>query len=246
MRKPFALVLVLALAMLSSSAFAGQKPSAAKPAPAQATTAATEQQADTEQQPQLTQPDAVSGPALPAGTQVKMKLEQQISTITNKAGDTFSGRVTEDVFLNGKAVIPVGSTIQGHVVRVSAERRYKGRPSMDLHPEIVTLPNGDKFNFIADVTKTDAGGTHVNSEGRVIGSGIDKSDKIQMAVGAGGGALVGGLAAQSASGTFIGAAVGGGAAVIYWLTKHKSATLPPGTEIVMELARPMTVTQASD
>lgn len=240
MRKP--ILLVLALVLLAGSAFAGKpKPSPAVAPPQQAQAAAT----DTEQT-QLTQPDPINGPALPAGTQVKMKLEQQISTVTNKAGDTFSGRVTEDVFLNGKAVIPVGATIQGHVVRVSATRRYKGRPSLDLHPEVVTLPNGDRFNFIADLTKSDASGTHVNSEGRVVGSGIDKSDKIQMAAGAGGGALIGAIAARSAKGTLVGATIGGGAAVIYWLTKHKSATLPAGTEIVMELARPMSVTMASD
>jgi len=40
--------------------------------------------------------------------------------------------------------------------------------------------------------------------------------------------------------------VGGTVAIVYWLSKHKSATLEPGTEIVMELNRPMTLNQASD
>src|SRR5437868_58559 len=65
-------------------------------------------------------------PALPMGTAVKMKLETMLSTVTNKAGDAFAGRVTEDVSMNGNVVIPVGSSIQGKVVRVSSERRYKG------------------------------------------------------------------------------------------------------------------------
>src|SRR5215813_8001575 len=48
---------------------------------------------------------------LPAGTAVKMKLETTLSTMTNKSGDAFSGRVTEPVMLNGKTVIPVGASI---------------------------------------------------------------------------------------------------------------------------------------
>jgi hypothetical protein len=67
-----------------------------------------------------------------------------------------------------------------------------------------------------------------------------------MAAGTGGGALMGGLIARSGKGTLVGAILGGGAAVGYWLSKTKSATLTAGTEIVMELARPMTMQANGD
>jgi len=195
-------------------------------------------------EPRLTQ--AMPG-ILPSGTVIKIKLETGVSTAVNKVGDGFSGRVTEDVIYQGATVIPVGSSLAGVVTKVDEKRRYKGRPVLELRPETVTLPNGDKYNIIATVTQTERGsGTSVDSEGRIKGSGIDKRDKIEMAAGAGGGALIGGLSGQSAKGTFVGAIIGGGAAVGYWLSKKKSFSLTAGTEIVMELSRPMSLTATGD
>jgi hypothetical protein len=187
-------------------------------------------------------------PALPMGTAVKMKLETILSTVANKPGDPFAGRVTEDVAMNGKIVIPVGSSIQGKVTRVNAERRYKGKPSLELHPEQVTTPNGDKYTLNAVVVDTDkASKTKVDDEGHIKGEGIDGRDKMEMAAGAGAGAGLGALMTHSGKGALVGGIVGGTSAVIYWLSKHKHATLQPGTEIVMELSRPMTLNaSASD
>jgi len=56
-------------------------------------------------------------------------------------------------------------------------------------------------------------------------------------VGTGIGAAVGGF-----KGAMIGGAIGGGATVIHWLTKTKTAEVRPGTEIIMELSRPMALT----
>ena len=44
--------------------------------------------------------------SLPAGTALKVKLENTLSTFSNKPGDPFSGRVTEAVVLDGKTMIP--------------------------------------------------------------------------------------------------------------------------------------------
>ncbi len=38
--------------------------------------------------------------ALPAGTAFKVKLEKTLSTFSSKEGDSFSGRVTQDVVLD--------------------------------------------------------------------------------------------------------------------------------------------------
>src|SRR5437764_6037385 len=126
-----------ALIALSATTFAQQKPSAIR----QEATPATESKAE------LTTPPATAPAnlALPMGTAVKMKLETILSTVANKAGDPFAGRVTEDVTMNGAVVIPVGSSIQGHVARVHGTRRYKGLPSLDLHPETVTTPAGQAY-----------------------------------------------------------------------------------------------------
>ena len=55
---------------------------------------------------------------LPVGTPVHMKLETPLYSASTKAGDNFSGRVLEDVKLADKVIIPVGASLQGHVVVV--------------------------------------------------------------------------------------------------------------------------------
>lgn len=184
---------------------------------------------------------------LPSGTPIHMKLETGLSTAVNKAGDVFTGRVTADVTNAGSVVIPVGSQITGHVTRSVEQRRYKGRPVLEMRPEEVILPNGERYQINAVLTGVDReSGTKVNSEGQVQGGGMDRRDKMEMAAGTGGGAAMGGLIARSGKGTLVGAMVGGGAAVAYWLSKTRSASLTAGTEIVMELARPMTMTATGD
>lgn len=177
--------------------------------------------------------------ALPAGTGVKMKLETPLSTATTKAGDTFSGRVTEPVMLNGKEVIPVGATIQGHVVRVTQPRRVKGVPTVSILPDMITMPSGERYEMTASVVDTDKEShTRVNDEGEIKGRGHDKRDLLVGGVAVGAGVGVG-AAAGGVEGALIGAAIGGGAGAVHWLWRKHSAELPAGTVITMELNRPM-------
>ncbi|MGH9581029.1 MAG: hypothetical protein ACRD2R_08550 [Terriglobales bacterium] len=177
--------------------------------------------------------------SLPAGTGVRMKLETSISTATSKPGDAFAGRVTESVALNGKTVIPVGASIEGYVVKVSEHRRIKGRPTIDLRPNMITMPNGDRYNMNAVVVDTDpATHTDVNDEGQIKGQGMSGKDKVEIAAGTGAGLTVGAIAGGG-KGALVGATIGAAATVTHWLTKRKSAELPPGTEIILELSRPM-------
>ena len=177
--------------------------------------------------------------ALPAGTGVKMKLETPISTATTKVGDSFAGRVTEPVMLNGKEVIPVGATIQGHVARITEPRRIKGVPTISINPDVITMPTGEKYTLNAAVVDTSKETrTRVNDEGEIKGSGHDKRDLLVAGVGVGAGAGVG-AAAGGGKGALIGAVIGGAAAATHWLWRRHSAELPAGSEITMELSRPM-------
>src|SRR6266404_995935 len=98
---------------------------------------------ETAQKPKPAAGRLATGTLLPVGTTVRMKLETALSTATNRAGDAFAGRVTEAVVLEGRTVIPIGASIQGHLTRVADPRRIRGVPTMDLKPETVTMPNGE-------------------------------------------------------------------------------------------------------
>jgi hypothetical protein len=180
--------------------------------------------------------------ALPTGTAVKMKLETSLATFSSKAGDPFSARVTQPVVMDGKTVIPIGTTIEGRVTKTNEPRRIAGKPTIAIFPENLVLPNGDRFMLNASLVDTNARhGTDVNQEGQFKGDGIDAKDKTEIGIGTGGGMIIGGLA-DGGKGLLIGGAIGATVTVTHWLGKHRSAMLPAGTELVMELNRPMTMT----
>ncbi len=183
--------------------------------------------------------------ALPAGTAVKVKLETTLATFMNKNGDPFSGRVTEPVVVEGKTVIPVGATVMGRVTKVNEPRRIAGKPTLGISPETVVLPNGQRYTLTATLVDTSLrDGTDVNEEGQFKGAGHDRGDVMEVGAGTAGGMVLGGLAGGG-KGVLVGGAIGATATVAHWLSKHRSATLPAGTELVLELNRPMTLSAAS-
>jgi hypothetical protein len=183
--------------------------------------------------------------SLPAGTAMKVKLENALTTFSSKSGDPFSGRVTEAVMLDGKPAIPVGASVQGRVTKVSEPRRIAGKPTIAVFPEAVVLPNGERYMLNATLVDTSVrNGTDVNDEGQFKGNGHDGKDMIEIGMGTGGGMLVGGLIGGG-KGVLIGGAVGATATVAHWLGKKNSTMLPAGTELVMELNRPLEMTAAT-
>jgi len=188
---------------------------------------------------------AQSNLTLPAGTALKVKLENTLATYSNKSGDPFSGRVMEAVMIDGKTVIPVGTTVQGRVTKISEPRRIAGKPTIGIFPETVVMPSGEQYMLNAAVVDTNIGhGTDVNREGQFKGAGHDGKDLTEVGMGTGGGMLIGGLAGGG-KGLLIGGAVGATATVTHWLTKHRSGVLPAGTELTMELSRPLAMTPAT-
>ena len=146
--------------------------------------------------------------SLPTGTALKMKLENTLTTFSSKAGDPFQARVTEAVVVDGKTVIPVGSTVQGRVTKTSEPRRVAGKPTIAIFPENLVLPNGERFMLNATLVDTNRGrGSDVNQEGQFKGAGHDPSDLTEVGLGTGGGMLIGGLAGGG-KGLLIGGAVG--------------------------------------
>ena len=183
--------------------------------------------------------------ALPAGTALNVKLETTLATFTSKTGDRFSGRVTQPVMLDGKTVIPIGTTVQGRVTKVKESRRIAGKPTIGIVPESMVLPNGERYALNATMVDTNLrAGTDVNEEGQFKGAGHDTSDLMEVGAGTGGGMLIGGLAAGG-KGALVGGAIGATATIAHWLSKHRSGVLPAGTELTLELNRPLTLSAAS-
>lgn len=178
---------------------------------------------------------------VPAGTALIVRLDTTLATFSNKAGDPFQGHTTQPVVVDGKTLIPAGATVEGRVTNVSEPRRISGKPTIGILPEAVILPTGERYYLDATLVDTNIGrGSDVNREGQFKGSGHDRRDTIEQGGGAAGGMLVGGLIG-GAPGILIGGAVGATSTTVHWLIQHRSATLPAGTDLTLELNRPLTM-----
>src|SRR2546428_9750992 len=67
---------------------------------------------------------------LPAGTALKVKLENNLTTFSNKAGDPFSGRGKEAGTLGGKKGVSVGKTGRGRGAKNYPPPTNSGEPAV--------------------------------------------------------------------------------------------------------------------
>jgi hypothetical protein len=178
---------------------------------------------------------------VPAGTALMVRLDTTLATFSNKVGDPFRGSITQPVVVNGQTVIPAGATVEGRVTKINEPRRISGKPTIGILPEAVIMPTGERYYLDATLTDTNIHGTDVSSEGQFKGSSHDRRDTVEQGGGTAGGMLIGGLIGGP-PGILVGGLVGAGATTGHWLAKHRSATMPAGTQLTLELNRPLTMT----
>jgi hypothetical protein len=187
---------------------------------------------------------AQTSPSVPSGTAMMVRLDTTLATFSNKAGDPFKASLTQPIIVNGQTMIPAGSTIEGRVTKVTEPRRISGRPTIGILPEAVILPTGERYYLDATLTDTNIKGSDVNNEGQFKGSTHDRRDTLEQGGGTAGGMLIGGLVGGPV-GVAVGGAIGAGATTGHWLSKHRSAVIPAGTELTLELNRPMMMTNSA-
>ena len=175
---------------------------------------------------------------VPAGTALMVRLETTLATFSNRVGDPFRGSLTQPVVVDGKTLLPAGAVIEGRVTKLVEPRRISGKPTIGILPEAVILPNGERYYLDATLTDTNIPGSDVNNEGQFKASGHDRRDTIEQGGGTAGGMLIGGLVGGPV-GILVGGAIGAGSTTGHWLSKHRSATLPAGTQLTLELNRPL-------
>jgi hypothetical protein len=182
---------------------------------------------------------------LPTGTAIYFKLDQPLSTRRNKVGSTFVARVSKPVVVQGQTVIDWGASVSGIVASAKEPLRISGHSSIQLRARSVTLTDGSQFDI--DAVVVDTGNPHryrVDDEGRIRGPEVKTSDTIEAVALAGTGAVAGAVVAGP-GGMIVGAAGGAAVAQGHRLVKRHEMILPAGTEIIVELSAPASLSHAA-
>jgi hypothetical protein len=176
------------------------------------------------------------------GTNISVRLNQELSTTDTQPGTAFTASVTRDVYSDDKVIIPAGSEMRGRVVSVSQGHHLGPHATIRLRPDVVLLPDGTAYHIFAEAVDSDAPGTRVDDEGGIQASNHYKKDAVEYGAAAGTGAVVGGAVAGPV-GAGVGTLVGAGAATTHLLLQNpRAAKLPQGTRLVFTLTQPMSLT----
>jgi hypothetical protein len=182
---------------------------------------------------------------VPDGTLVKVKLHEDLSSLTTKAGTSFTAEVSEPVLRDGQVVVPAGSMLEGRVTWVRGGRRIGNSAAIHLEPRTITLPDGSQYLLHARVIDTDRwGDTKVDNEGTILRKDHSKATATTISAATGGG-MVAGAVVGGLPGALVGAGVGAGVSTVVWARQDRQADLPKDLCIVFSLTEPMRITPMS-
>jgi hypothetical protein len=115
----------------------------------------------------------------PAGSVLRVRLDQTLNTRYSRPGDRFSGVLDAPLFADGSEVLPKGTVVGGHVLTTHQSGRLKGQAVLSIALDFCRLSDGDLPVSVSPLTRVSA--PHRTRDRAPIVGGADS--------------LVGGLAA---------------------------------------------------
>jgi hypothetical protein len=197
-------------------------PTAGQPAANSAPTNPPMQQAQAPAAPAETPaPPAPKPKIVPAGTVIRVRLNDAIGSKTAQAGQTFTGSVMDPIVVDGRTLIPAGATVAGEVTDAKSAGRFKGAAELAITIRSVTVGGVPHTLAASTVSQTS--------------TGKGKRSAAMIGGGGGAGALIGGLAGGG-KGALIGALAGAGAGTAgAGLTGNREITLPAESAVSFKL-----------
>src|SRR5271170_3788983 len=187
----------------------------------------------------------VTAAEIPQGSHLLLRMENSLSTRTAKEGDYVYLRSASPISVDGQIVVPVGSYVQGVVAETKRSGRVSGRAELAIRLETLTLTQGKVVKFAPHLSSVDSGdsGQKVAGKENVVEQAptVGK-DAARIAILAGTGASIGGIAARSWKGAGIGGAAGSavGLATVL-LTRGKEVELRQGSTLDVVFDRPVAI-----
>ncbi len=165
--------------------------------------------------------------AVPAGTTLTVKLDEAVGSKISEDGQPFTATLANPIMVEGKEIIPKGSTVSGTVMDAKARGRFKGEGRLQLVLNSITVRGSDYDIETNTITK--------------IAKGKGKRTAALVGGGAGAGAVIGALAGGG-KGAAIGAAAGAGAGTAgAGLTGNQQIVLPAESALTFKLATPVEI-----
>jgi hypothetical protein len=179
---------------------------------------------------------------LASGTNIRVRLSQDLSTKDTQPGTKFRAIVDRDVYKEGRVIIPAGAEMRGRVAGVSQGHHLGPHATIRLRPELIMLPDGTAYHLYAEAVQSKAPNTRTDEEGGIQASPHYKKDAIEYGAGTGAGLIAGGEIAGPV-GAGVGSLVGAGVVTAHMLmAKPAVANLPRGSMLVFSLSEPMELT----
>lgn len=164
---------------------------------------------------------------IPSGTTVSLTLETAVGSDSSRIEDTVRAKVAKPIMIGGLTAVPAGSQAVGAVTGAEHSGKVKGRASLSL-----------RFNRLTVWDETQEISTARISRQAAATKGKDAT---KIGIGAGAGALIGAIAGGK-KGAAIGTAVGaGGGTGVVLATTGEEVRLAAGTPLRTTLQEPLTV-----
>ena len=166
---------------------------------------------------------------IPTGTVLPLQLTSSVASDTSQVEDKVSATLRNALRVDGINVLPAGTAVFGNVTGVDRSDKVKGRASIAFRFNQIDMPGRDGRESIRTATVTR------------VAQGTKKKDATKIGVGAGAGAVIGGIIGGG-SGAAKGAVIGGGAGTAAVLaTRGDEVRLGPGAAVSATLTAPVTV-----
>jgi hypothetical protein len=182
---------------------------------------------------------------IPQGTHLLLRMVNSVSTRTAQQGDAVFMETASPIAIDGGILVPVHSYVQGVVYSAKRSGRVAGRAELGIRIETLTLPGGKAFKIaphLAAVDSNESDQKVVSKENDIKQGSSHMQDAGRVAILAGTGAAIGGIADRSLKGAGIGAGAGSavGLATVF-LTRGREVELRQGSTIDVVFDRPITI-----
>lgn len=169
-------------------------------------------------------------PLVPIGANLKVRLEDTLSSKDSRAGDKFTATVLDPVRFNE-------ATVRGHIASIKKSGKIKGRTTMNLAFDSITLADGRSGTLHGYVTRVYDSKGRADEEGGVQSEGRGNQTIKRGAIGGTAGAIIGAIAGGgkgAAIGLIVGGAAGAGSLAV---GGSKELKLEAGTEMLVHVTR---------